>query len=72
MSSTRNFENSITLVRVADGQSANQFFVKTNYDEILRFQTSKGINFSPDTLRFQLQDVQKKQGVFETVYDWEL
>lgn len=72
MSSTRNFENSITLVRVADGQSANQFFVKTNYDEILRFQTSKGINFSPDTLRFQLQDVQKKQGDFETAYDWEL
>lgn len=72
MPNTRKFENSITLVRVADGQSANQFFVKTNYDEILRFQTSKGISFSPDTLYFQLQDIQKQEGNFETVFDWDL
>lgn len=72
MPNTRKFENSITLVRVADGQSANQFFVKTNYDEVLRFQTSQGINFSPDTLYFQLQDVQKQQGNFETTFNWDL
>lgn len=72
MPNTRQFENSITLVRVADGQSASQFFVKTNYDEILRFQTSKGVSFSPDTLYFQLQDTQKQEGNFETVFNWDL
>lgn len=72
--SNKNYSNSITLVRVADGESASSYFIETNYDEILRFETSVGLVFSPDVLYFKVLDLSKNSQKGEVIsnFDWEL
>ena len=66
----KNYSNSITLVRVADGESANSYFIETNYDEILRFETSVGLLFSPSVFYFKVFDLSKNQAI--SSFNWEL
>lgn len=51
------YSGSITLVKVSDGLSADSYYVETNYDEILRFTTEAGVEFSPPAVRFRVLDL---------------
>jgi hypothetical protein len=51
------YSGSITLVKVSDGLSADSHYVETNYDEILRFTTEAGVEFSPPAVRFRVLDL---------------
>jgi hypothetical protein len=55
------FSNSIVLARVADGTSANQFVIETEFDEILRFDTDSNvdkISFSPEYYIIKVLDLE--------------
>lgn len=57
----KTFENSITLVRVSDGESASSYSIDTNYDEILKFvriadNGGEEVIFSPTALEFKIFD----------------
>ena len=71
--SNKNYSNSITLVRVADGESASSYFIETNYDEILRFETSVGLAFSPGILYFKVLDFSKNDNNTSILnFNWEI
>lgn len=57
---TKTFKNSITLVKVTDGESASSYSVDTNYNEILKFvnlgDEGEKIDFSPPSLKFEVFD----------------
>lgn len=70
--SSKSYSNSITLVRVADGESANSYYIETNYNEILRFNTSNGLQFSPSTVTFQVSDLSKNEEQSISDFDWSI
>ena len=52
LKSGKSFSNSISLVRVADGEPANSYYIESNYNEILRLESSGGVKFTPSELWF--------------------
>lgn len=67
------YSNSITLARVADGKSANSYYIETNCDEILRFKNTVSLSFSPSIITFQVFDLSKNdqdQKMYN--FDWNL
>lgn len=71
----KTFENSITLVRVSDGESASSYSIDTNYNEILKFvrKTDDGgeeLDFSPPSLEFKVFDF--LSGKHLTDFHWNL
>ena len=52
--SNKEFSNSITLTRVADGKSASSLIIETEYDEILKFEEFDSLDFSPRYYSFRL------------------
>ena len=38
------------------GDDANPYFIETNYEEFLRFETKAGVSFSPEVITFRVYD----------------
>jgi hypothetical protein len=70
--SSKQYSNSITLVRVADGSSASSYFVETNYDEVLRFVHDNDISFSPSFLKFGVIDFSKTGDQYLKNFKWKI
>lgn len=64
----KTFTNSIVLTRVADGQSANSLIIETPYEEILKFDTEGGLQFTPEFFEFKVYDLASK--LYKTNFAW--
>lgn len=58
------FQNSITLVKVKDGESSESYEIRTNTEEILRFNTSDGFSFSPSEVIYSVYKNNEQQKNF--------
>ena len=64
------FSGSISLVRVADGESAGSFFIQTNTDAIYKYETKDGVSFMHGTITFKVKDI--TAGTFKENFEWRL
>lgn len=52
------YTGSISLIKVSDGESASNYIIQSNSDEVFRFEKEDGtIKFSPGILEFQVIDL---------------
>ena len=74
MNEAKTFQNSLTLVRVLDGETreTNSYFIQTNYDDILRFDNAGEISFSPAELNFRVYNVSDMNTPLSLEKNWSL
>lgn len=71
--SKKTYSNSLTLVRVADGYSADSYFIQTNYMEVLKIETSRGAQFLPEDFNFRVLNLSRPEDQQTiTNFDWQL